>query len=97
MTRPESFVHLDSDFRLALEPYRDYHFVHLDFYNYNRRSRAEFERVLNVLIEERVTMKVFVAFGNHKLQKFCRMFGWYATGWDTSPHDGHTYLIFERF
>lgn len=92
--RVESFCFENKDFRLALEPYEDYFFVHHDVYNWKPSTKKLSQAILNELAD-RGTLKVFAPKDSPQRIKYARIYGFEITHTLVSPHDGVEYYIME--
>ena len=92
--RVETFCYECPDFRLALEPYQDYYFVHHDVYRWSPSVKKLSQAILGELADK-FTLKVFAPKDSPQRIKYARLYGFEITHTLVSPHDGNEYLIME--
>jgi len=83
------------NYKIELEPYEDFHFIHLDVYVWTPATFKRIRRALQIL-EEQFELRVAASVDNAKLLKFSKMLGYEPTYTEVSPNDGKEYLILTR-
>jgi|TARA_R110002050_G_scaffold14371_1_gene45407 hypothetical protein len=89
-----AFVIENEDFKLRLEPYDGYYFIHQDVYRFNKTVKRYTQRIFDRL-GETMDLRVFVDPNNTKLLRYSAMYGFEYSYTTTSP-DGKEYLILQR-
>ena len=95
MDRVEDLVRETPDYRLSLEPYEHYHFVHNDVHRWSPAVLRDIRNTLDIW-EVYFDLRVFVIPDNAKLLRYAKLFGFTFSHTMVRPRDGQPCHILTR-